>query len=95
MLDHVLPLFERPEAWNYINRIVSGNATETEDITHSDGDKATRQALEPWNEAFEAALREYAVFMSEKDQSQAPVAYKTYLSIEEASLFLKKILDKL
>ena len=95
MLDHVLPLFERPEAWDYINRIVSGNATETEDITHSDGDKATRQALEPWNEAFEAALREYAVFMSEKDQSQAPVAYKTYLSIEEASLFLKKILDKL
>ena len=93
MLDHVLPLFERPEAWNYISRIVSGNVTE--EMTHPDGVKATRQALEPWNEAFEAALREYAVFMSEKDQSQASVAYKTYSSIEEASLLLKKILDKL
>ena len=93
MLDHVFPLFERPEPWNYINRIVSGN--ETAEITHPDGVRATRQALEPWNAAFEAALREYAVFKSEKDQSQAPVAYKTYSSIEEASIFLKKILDKL
>lgn len=90
MLDHVLPLFERPEAWNYINRIVSGN--ETEELAHPDGDKATRQALEPWNEAFVAAMREYAISMSERYQSEAPVVYKTYSSIEEASLLLKKVL---
>ena len=89
MLDHVLPLLERPEPWNYINRIVSMNASQE---LHWDPSTATREVLEPWNETFEAMLRGYAIFMSDKDESEAPVVYKTYSSILEASLALKKVL---
>ena len=52
-----------------------------------------RRRLEPWDEAFGAALREYAIIMSEKQESEAPTVYKAYESISEAALFLKKVLD--
>ncbi len=90
MLDHVLPLLERPEPWKYINRVASMD--ENAESTPLGEDEATRLVLEPWPKAFEAALREYAIFMSERDQSEAPVVYKTYSSILEASLLLKKVL---
>ena len=90
MLDHVLPLLERPEPWKYINRVASMD--ENAETTHLGEDEATRLVLEPWPKAFEAALREYATFMSERDQSEAPVVHKTYSSILEASLLLKKVL---
>ena len=90
MLDHVLPLLERSDPWTYVARTVSMN--ESEDTHQDEGEEVSREALEQWNEAFEAALREYAVFMSERNESEAPVAYKTYSSISEASLLLKKVL---
>ena len=90
MLDHVLPLFERPEPWKYINTVAGMD--ENAENTPLGEDEATRLVLEPWPKAFEAALREYAIFMSEKDESEAPVVYKTYSSILEASLLLKKVL---
>ena len=90
MLDHVLPLLERSDPWTYVARTVSMN--ENEDTHQDEGEEVSREELEQWNEAFEAALREYAVFMSERDESEAPVVYKTYSSISEASLLLKKVL---
>lgn len=93
MVDHVLPFFERPEPWKHVNIAMGINESDLANL--DDGAVATRQVMEMWTEAFEAALREYAIFMSEKDQSEAPVAYKTYSSIEEASVLLKKVLDNL
>lgn len=52
-----------------------------------------RRPLEPWNEAFGAALREYAIIMAEKGESEAPTVYKAHESISEAALLLEKILD--
>ena len=97
MIDHVLPFLERPEPWKRIHIAMGMNES---DVANLDDDAAasaaaTRQVMAMWTEAFEAALREYAIFMSEKDQSEAPLVYKTYSSIEEASLLLKKILDNL
>ena len=83
MLDHVLPLLERSDPSTYVVRNVSMNESE----------EVSRQELEQWDEAFEAALREYTIFMSEKDESEAPVVYKTHSSISEASLLLKKVLE--
>ena len=91
MVDHVLPFLERPEPWKHVNIAMGMDKSEVANL--DDGAAATRQVMEMWTEAFEAALREYAIFMSEKDQSEAPVAYKTYSSIEEASVLLKKVLD--
>ena len=93
MVDHVLPFLERPEPWKHVNIAMGMDKSEVANL--DDGAAATRQVMEMWTEAFEAAFREYAIFMSEKDQSEAPVAYKTYSSIEEASDLLKKVLDNL
>ena len=90
MLDHFLPALEGAEGRKYAAEIASMSGNE--DIRHQSEGKALRQALEPWNEAFGAALGEYAIFMIGKEEVKVPVVYKAYSSIWEATLLLKKIL---
>ena len=92
MLDHVLPLLGSEKGLKYVSknehtneiyyaRIVQGVANEW------------RGFLERWDDAFGAALREYAIIMSEKGESEAPTVYKAHESISEAKHLLKRTLE--
>ena len=92
MLDHVLPLIGSSEGRRYMSVYENMNETDYARMAQAIGNR-WRRRLEPWDEAFGAALREYAIIMSEKQESEAPTVYKAYESISEAALFLKKVLD--
>ena len=92
MLDHVLPLIGSSEGRRYLSTYEDMNDVEYARMAQAVGNR-WRRRLEPWNEAFGAALREYAIIMSEKGESEAPTVYKAHESILEAALFLKKVLD--
>lgn len=91
MLDHILPALEGADGRKYAAEIASMSST-NEDTGRQDEGKALRQVLEPWNEAFGAAMGEYAGLMDGRDEAEVSVVYKTYESIWEATLLLRKIL---
>ena len=91
MLDHVLPLLGSAKGRRYLDEYMN----EVEDARTAQGvANKRRRVLERWDEAFGAALREYAIIMSEKGESEAPTVYKAHESISEATLSLKRVLDR-
>ena len=93
MLDHVLPLLGSSEGRRYMSRYEDMNDVEYARMAQAIANR-WRRRLEPWNEAFGAALTECAIIMSEKGESEASTVYKAYESISEAALLLKKVLDE-
>lgn len=92
MLDHVLPLLGSEKGLRYISKNEHMKedyyARRIQGIVNE-----WRRFLERWDDAFGAALREYAIIMSEKRESEVPTVYKAHESISEARRLLKKTLE--
>ena len=92
MLDHVLPLLGSEKGLRYISEY-----EHTKEVYYAQRIQGVvnewRRFLEQWDDAFGAALREYAIIMSEKGESEVPTVYKAHESISEARLLLKKTLE--
>ena len=91
MLDHILPALEGAEGTAFATELL--RESKNEESQHQGARKEIVKVLEPWNQAFRAALRQYDVYMERKVEANEPVVYKARSSIWEATLLLKKILD--
>ena len=101
MLDHALPAFEGEAGRDLAMNIagVPGGMPSQDDasVRHwgkglGEGERALLKVLEPWSEAFGAALGKYAVFMYGKEEGSVLGFYGAYSSVWEATILLKKIL---
>ena len=92
MLDRVLPLLGSAKGLRFLASFEDIDENEYAKIA-LDNANHWRRVLERWDDAFGAALREYAIIMSEKGESEVPTVYKAHESISEAKLLLKKTLE--
>lgn len=101
MLDHALPAFEgeagRDLAVNIAGEPGGMPSQDYAKVRHwgkdlDDGEMALLKVLEPWSEAFGAALGEYEVFLYGKEEGNLPGVNGVYSSVWEATTLLKRVL---